>query len=435
MSTHAEPSTAPRLLPSLHWMDWLGLATIVVVAGLIFLDYPVTDGRRWWALLLLAAVVVTFFIHVPDGNVRNSATRYLFLTGLSVALFLLNASITGLIVLYFVLSGEIMSLLPWRQGILWVTIWGALTCTFIAWSSGDVALGVLNGLGSYLFLGSAASAQRRAENANAESQRLLAELQTAHRQLQEYAARAEEFAITQERNRLAREVHDTLGHRLTVAAVQLEGAGRLVQRDPAKATAMVETVRQQVLEGLSELRRTVAALRAPLEEELSLPNALTRLAHQFEDATGIHIQLDLPAQTPPLPPAVRQALYRTAQEALTNVQRHSGARQVWLAFVAVAGERLELRIADDGKGLTESIAPSGYGLRGLQERAEQLHGTVSVRNRPGGGTLIHLTLPWPATTNNDSQIAQLEPQKSADQTSLFNRRNHHDPTNSSAAGR
>jgi signal transduction histidine kinase len=419
MSTHVEPSATPRPLQALHWMDWLGLATIVIVAGLIFLDYPAEDQRRWLALLLMATMVAGFFFHLPNASVYHNTIRYLFLTGLSVALFLLNASITGLIVLFFVLSGEIMALLPWRHGMVWVTIWGVLTCAFIAWASGNPALGLLNGIGSflgYLFLGSAASAQRRAESANAESQRLLAELQTAHRQLQEYAARAEEFAITQERNRLAREVHDTLGHRLTVAAVQLEGAGRLVQRDPAKATAMVETVRQQVLEGLSELRRTVAALRTPLEEELSLPNALTRLAQQFEDATGIHVQLELPAQTPPLPPAVRHALYRTAQEALTNVQRHAGARQVWLAFAAVDGDRLELQIADDGKGLPESVTPRGYGLRGLQERAEQLHGSFTAHNHPTGGALIQLTLPWPTTTNSDpqiTQIAQIEPQKSA----------------------
>jgi signal transduction histidine kinase len=420
MSTHVNPSATPRLPHALHWMDWLGLATIAVVAGLVFLDYPVDDRRRWLALLLMAAVVVGFLFHSTNGPAHYRTLRYCLISGLIVALFLVDANITGLIVLFFVLSGEIMALLPWRQGMIWVTIWGALTCIFIAWASGNLALGLLNGLGSflgYVFLGSAASAQRRAESANAESQRLLAELQTAHRQLQEYAARAEEFAITQERNRLAREVHDTLGHRLTVAAVQLEGAGRLVQRDPAKATAMVETVRQQVLEGLGELRRTVAALRTPVEEELSLPNALTRLAQHFEEATGIHSQLELPVQTPPLPPAVRHALYRTAQEALTNIQRHSGARQVWLAFAALDGDRLELRIADDGKGLTESISSHGYGLRGLQERAEQLQGSFTATNRPGGGALIQLTLPWPTTTASEypqiSQMSQLQQQKSA----------------------
>lgn len=112
----------------------------------------------------------------------------------------------------------------------------------------------------------------RADAARQETQQVLDELDDAHQQLQTYAAQVEELAVAEERNRLSREVHDTLGHRLTVLIVQLAGAERLVAKQPDRATEKIATVRQQLDEGLGELRRTVAMLRAPSETDLALPN-------------------------------------------------------------------------------------------------------------------------------------------------------------------
>ena len=137
--------------------------------------------------------------------------------------------------------------------------------------------------------------------ARRESQALLADLQEAHSQLQEYALRAEEMAVVEERNRLAREMHDTLGHRLTVASVQLEGAQRLCDQDQERAAGMVGTVREQVREALGELRSTVATLRTPVEADLHLRSALRRLAAHFEEATGLAIHQVLPDEMPPCP--------------------------------------------------------------------------------------------------------------------------------------
>src|SRR5690606_11162904 len=107
--------------------------------------------------------------------------------------------------------------------------------------------------------------------ARVESQRLQTELQEAHQQLQTYAERVEALAVAEERNRLAREMHDTLGHRLTVSIVQLEGAGRLIEHDPTRTAQMVQTVREQLVEGLDELRRALVSLRKPVSSSLSLP--------------------------------------------------------------------------------------------------------------------------------------------------------------------
>ena len=200
--------------------------------------------------------------------------------------------------------------------------------------------------------------------------------------------------MAEERNRLAREMHDTLGHRLTVAAVQLEGAQRLIPRDPQRAAHMVGTVRDQVREALSELRRTVAALRTPLAADLPLPTALARLAAGFEGATGLAVHLTLPEEMPALPDTHRLALYRAAQEALTNVQRHAQAQDVWLQL-ARQDETVTLTVGDNGVGAPVDAERAGFGLRGMQERAAQLGGELALESRPDGGAQLFLRLPLP----------------------------------------
>jgi signal transduction histidine kinase len=187
-------------------------------------------------------------------------------------------------------------------------------------------------------------------------------------------------------------MHDTLGHRLTVAAVQLEAAQRLCPSDPERAAGMVGTVREQVSEALRELRATVATLRTPVEADLELGSALRRLAEQFERATGLEIHRVVPDALPSLPDPHRLALYRAAQEALTNVQRHAGAEQVWLVL-SVSGADITLLVSDDGRGLRLSHGEAGFGLRGLRERAEQLGGAVHLSPRSGGGTQLSFSLP------------------------------------------
>ncbi len=286
-----------------------------------------------------------------------------------------------------------------REAYGWIVLFGLCTIGMLASIMDPAMSGVLTGLaalGGYFFLGFAASAQRRAEHANDESQRLLNELQVAHHQLRQQAMQAEELAISRERNRLAREVHDTLGHRLTVAAVQLEGAQKLMPHDPDKAAGMIGTVREQVLEGLSELRQTVAALRAPLEDDLSLPKALTRLVNHFEQATGIPTHLTLPVRPLDLSTDHCQALYRTVQEALTNVQKHAQAQSVSVSFDQLVNSTgctaLQVTVEDDGVGLPVS-GGKGFGLRGLQERAAQLDGCFAVESSPAGGARIIMNLP------------------------------------------
>jgi two-component system sensor histidine kinase UhpB len=145
----------------------------------------------------------------------------------------------------------------------------------------------------------------------------------------------------------------------------------------------------------------VAALRAPIEVDLHLRASLRRLTTHFEQATGLTVHQVLPDELPALPNAYRLALYRTAQEALTNVQRHAQASQVWLVL-STTKTTVSLLVSDDGQGLTLSGEQAGFGLRGLRERAAELGGELYLETRRGGGTQLTFSLPLPAQTSLDN---------------------------------
>jgi len=390
MTSHYHPRRETLLLFLVAYLTWGGVALL----GLSLLRQTGGPWELAAGLLLLFGLLMVLVPRLR-GDSRRSHLYLAVQAALVTILIPLHAApLSVFAILNFILSGQAMLMLSLGQGLLWIGLLTLLTggafLSRLGWPGGLLTL--LPYGGGYLFFGIFAHALARAEAAHRRSQALLAELREAHRQLRAYAAQAEALAVAEERNRLAREMHDTLGHRLTVAAVQLEGAQRLIPTDPERASRMVETVRRQVREALTELRQTVAALRPPLEADLVLDRALARLAAGFEEATGIAVHLTLPDEMPPLPDGHRLALYRAAQEALTNVQRHAQAGTVWLRLARRDGE-IELLVGDDGVGFPANAEGGGFGLRGLRERAARLGGALRLESRPGGGAQLRFRLP------------------------------------------
>jgi signal transduction histidine kinase len=398
-----------------NWIDLVGLLTLLLVTSLIFVSYEANRPERWAALAILALLFVTLdFRSAPPYESRREHIRLAAATTITGLLFALDANVLGIVVIYFVLSAHALTVLPREQGMGWIMAYGLLTVVFLAIAYESFWLGLINGLGAfggYYFIGWAAYAQRRAEAADAESQQLLAELRAAHLRLQEQAAHAEELAAAEERNRLARELHDTLGHRLTVAAVQLEAAQRLVDQDPDKATKMIATVRGEVNDGLTELRRTVAALRTPAADRQPLDAALAQLIDDFQVATGIGTSLHLPAHLPPMNPEEQECIFRIAQESLTNVQRHAGAHHVDVALHLLpqthGDAALQLTIRDDGNGFDADRAQPGFGLQGMEERAAKLGGVCEIKPGANGGVEVLLTLRRHGATLSDNSQASV----------------------------
>jgi signal transduction histidine kinase len=215
--------------------------------------------------------------------------------------------------------------------------------------------------------------------ARAKVEQLNAELAEANRKLREYAAQAQELAVANERNRLAREIHDSLGHYLTVINVQLEAASQVFEHDPQKAVAAVRKAQALAQEGLTDIRRSVAALRsAPLDNQ-PLPKAIEDLVAELQ-ASGMVTQFHVEGDLPDLSPQVELTLYRAAQEALNNSQARSCFRADSLTAMPNC-----LRIVVSDNGVGGERTDGGFGLLGVRERVKLLGGTFVAQPVSNGG--------------------------------------------------
>jgi signal transduction histidine kinase len=205
------------------------------------------------------------------------------------------------------------------------------------------------------------------------------ELEAAYEKLRAYAAQAEELATTRERNRLAREIHDGVGHYLTVIKTQLDAASALLPAQPGPARATLEKSAKLAAEALDDVRHSVGSLRADATRP-PLPEAIRQLSVHGEPVPTIAIE----GAPRDLPSAVEHALYRAAQEGLTNIRKHAGATTALLALDFRSPGRVRLELSDNGRGANGANG-DGFGLVGLRERIELLGGKVTAGNRLEGG--------------------------------------------------
>lgn len=218
-------------------------------------------------------------------------------------------------------------------------------------------------------------------------------LQTANHKLGDYLVTLEQLTISRERNRLAREIHDTLAHTLSGVAVQLEAVDSLWTSDRKQARNLLQHSLRASRDGLTETRNAIQSLRAVPLTDLGLVRALQDFAETTANRTGFQLEFDAPKNIDGLPLGVEQCFYRIGQEALENVARHAQAKQV---RVKLTGNPLELclHVMDDGVGfdLQASESDRHFGLRGMRERAQLMHAVLEIASRPGEGT--RLSLSW-----------------------------------------
>jgi two-component system NarL family sensor kinase len=198
------------------------------------------------------------------------------------------------------------------------------------------------------------------------------------------------FGAAEERNRLAREIHDTLAQGLTAIALQLETADALLETGapPERARQTVAQALGLARANLEEARRSVLDLRAAPLEGRTLAEALKALADEGSKKSTAPVRFTATGSSQSLPQRVEAGLYRIAQEALTNAVRHAGARHIRLVLAIETGE-VTLTVEDDGQGFDAArIPPDRYGLVGLNERARLLGGTLDLQSSPGEGTRV-----------------------------------------------
>jgi signal transduction histidine kinase len=373
-------SPCNELLPATRQGAMIGLLAIMLfIERYELVRDPQPTARRLAVGLLIAR------IGLVQGVVLLDCTRLAVLLYAVVpfaAFFVLGAGISRLIGLFYWL---LVAIRAWQADAvgLWLSL-DSLTIVVIF----SLLLIFLQVIAVHIDRD-----QRRAQ----QMRQLLARLETSNRQLQVYADRVAELAAAAERNRLARDIHDSLGHYLTAISIQLEKAQAYRARNPEEADQAIQDAKLTARAALQDVRQSVGALR-DAKDRFSLRQSLADLVRRLDGGTleiACHVEGDETGYAGP----VLAALYRVAQEGLTNVQKHAQARHV-LLDVQLGEVEACLRLRDDGAGfdtgaLAEQAAStkSGYGLQGLQERLELVRGQMKITSDSRTGTEITVIVP------------------------------------------
>jgi signal transduction histidine kinase len=218
-------------------------------------------------------------------------------------------------------------------------------------------------------------------------------LEAANIRLTHYASTLEQLATTRERNRLARELHDTLAHTLSGLSVQLETIKAYWDVDQKTARSTLEKSLSAAHSGLKETRRALKALRATPLDDLGLALAITTMAKDAAARANLALSLSITDKMLALSPDVEQCVYRVAQEAITNVVSHASAKKLTVKLEFVRG-KTTLMVRDDGAGFDmEKVSKkTQFGLSGMRERAQLVGGKLNITTKPRAGTTIQLTV-------------------------------------------
>jgi two-component system sensor histidine kinase DesK len=357
---------------------WIKLGRLFMVAWLAFFIYPIAafltdrfsaETRTVGLLLLLALALiwVWFWTRIVAGPDRRYMVPAIVGTTLILTVFTLRTPPQyGSLFLYAVIMAGVA--FPWRRGVAAVVILSVLAGA-IELARGESVTTSTGQLLNELLVGFAAVAGC-----------LLVE---ANQQLSRAREQIARLAVGEERLRFARDLHDLLGHSLSVIALKSELAGRLIKTTPGLAAHEIEDVEKVARDALREVREAVTGYRQPaLAAELAG-------AHEALTAAGIEYHID--QDRAPLPPAVEAVLAWTVREGVTNVMRHSQAKRCSIRIIKKDAQAM-VEVIDDGRG---GIPQPGSGLRGLAERVRERGGTLTAEPLPHEGFKLRVTLPLP----------------------------------------
>jgi len=369
-------------IQSFPWLAVLLLGSATI--GLLALDrweywrYGAMPPTTMAAGLLLVRAALIESINLLD---QNGSAPFLYLVLPFTATLAFNAKIGWMV-----------------GGIVWLRFMGHLV-----WPIGDTmfkgnvvenALAFPAGVAFVMAMASLISSERQGR---LHSERLLDELEESHARLRDYAAQVETLTVTAERNRVAREIHDSLGHYLMAINIQIRKASAFRAKAPDEAAQALDDALRLSHNALDDVRRSVGLLRAG-GPPLDLRHALNELVAPLRSGNVV-IEVEIAGSEEGFPAAALMALYRGAQEGLTNIQRHAKAHRTQLT-IHFDSERAMLTLVDDGVGFDPTVLlgaalgrSHGYGLLGIRERMELVGGTAEVTSTPGGGTRLELTVP------------------------------------------
>ena len=334
--------------------------------------------KRFW--YILAQGCIAFIISWMAGQIGVIFGLYMGLVGEAVGLLGLNRRALFSSVFYLTLATVNASQIMDLAAVGW-TLVGIIPMVF--------------------FVVAYVTLYMRQIEAREQAQALLAELETANSQLSEYATRVEDLTLANERQRMARELHDTLSQGLAGLILQLEAAdAHLSKEHPERARQIVGAAMEQARETLANARRAIGDLRSGVGSVPSLEQALEAEVQRFHNGTGLPCELDIQVKGEAPHPIIETGL-RIVSEALTNVARHAKASRAWVR-VEASGTELCLEVRDDGLGFDPEAVDAGhYGLLGMRERARLAGGTLNAISEGGQGTSIKACLPLPGEVDHE----------------------------------
>jgi signal transduction histidine kinase len=379
-----------RLTPVWHL---LFVATLLAATGLTLIGGDLPAADRVWAVALSVGFALMHWLvlarnpHWWERRLGVLGGYWAIAAVVTVVLVVLSASYSlllyGLYPLMFVTLGwwamvpvvGLTALTGWVAG-FWSD--GAESVTSVLATAGVSAL-----VAVFVTAIARQSEQRRDA---------LAALAATRAELADTARHA---GVLAERERLARELHDTVAQGFTSVVTQLESAEQALDDRPADARQHLEKARRTARDSLDQVRRSVRALRPDLLEAASLSSALQQVVRQWSEDSGVRSELCTTGEPVPLNSEVETALLRTAQESLANVARHAGATRV-VVSLSFLGDTVTLDVDDDGRGFDGRSRPGpdgGFGLIGMRERIEAAGGELTVESRRGEGTTIAVSVP------------------------------------------
>lgn len=385
---------------------WLMVWHTLYIGGLLAtLSVALWSARGAWgwrevALVCIVAFLIALYARVlifprrwpyPNGFLALYFGSVIALLGIAVWL---NPIFSWAIAMLF---GQMFGILPpllAAPGVLAVVgvIWLAANEWHLpaemSWRSGlAVAVQVAGMFILYLYIHHVfRTSQERAELVN--------ELTAAKEQLERARDAETELAALRERERVARDLHDGLGHSLVALSVQLEAIQRLYPVDPALASARIDEMKQLTRDSMTQLRSAIDGLRAPERGERPLSVVLRERAVEAGRQTGAEVTIEIDEEIDRLPPRPAEAVWRVVQEAIANVERHATPRHIEARVHSRSGY-VQIRVADDGPGLPPNAEqrPGHYGLRGMRERVEGLGGVLELAGNEDGGTVVSVRIP------------------------------------------
>ncbi|NUS00159.1 MAG: sensor histidine kinase [Kribbellaceae bacterium] len=348
--------------------------TVVVLgAAYQFIGLPAIRSRRAlpsyvYRLVLIASLVVLIGIYPQSVFLMFIA---------SAQIWLLNEDIREGVGLSLLLVIGVGTAQLWSAGWGWAAFWNILP-----WMLVSLVVSLLFGIWIERVI---TQSQQRAE--------LIEQLESARDELAEAHHSA---GVMAERERMAREIHDTLAQGMTsIVMLSQAAAAELSQGGGAGVAARLAAIEDTARENLAEARALVAAFTPVALSEATLTEVLRRQAERFAAETGVDVQvsLDLPDdEVAALPQAQQVVLLRSAQEALANVRKHAAATQV-LITLGLSDGGVWIEIRDDGSGFSPGVASAGFGLNAMRGRVEESGGTVQIESTPGHGTRVQVLIP------------------------------------------